>query len=105
MSKAFSVFKRSIQLTRDINSVFNYISKSAPLFDASQLLRSEYALIISSLDKYIHDLVRERLVKDFFSGNISASNTLELPLDQVKNLISEPDFDDERVVVGWLYSE
>lgn len=92
MTKAFMTYDVNRKYTKDLNSIYNYIHSVSPAFNISQLLRSEYALIISSFDRYIHDLVRERLLYKFSSNCIeSDDNTIELSLYKVQELMKITD--------------
>jgi hypothetical protein len=90
MTKAYSLYISNSKYNRDLDALYEYIQRTSPDFDASQLLRSEYALIISSFDKYVHDVVREKMLDNFFNKNIEIDNRLELSIYKVKSLLDEP---------------
>lgn len=104
MSNAYSIYIRNSKYNRDLNSLYGYIQKVSPSLDTSQLLRSEYALIISSFDKYVHDVVREKLLYNFFNKNIEPDNPLEFSIFEVKNIIDEPNqINRELLLDGYIH--
>ena len=90
-SKAFFSFDRHLRSIRNLSSIFGYIRDSAPALDAAHLLRAEYALIVSAFDKYLHDLVREKIMSDFFNVALDVTDQLALSLDKLKAITHETD--------------
>jgi hypothetical protein len=90
MTKAYSLYTHNSKHNRDLDALYEYIQGASPDFDASQLLRSEYALIVSSFDKYIHDVVKEIMLQYFFNKNIEPDNPLVFSIYKMQILLDEP---------------
>ena len=60
MIQAKSNFDRNLSYVNDIGSIYDEVVRLAPTLttQASQLLRSQFVLLVSALDTYIHDIVR-----------------------------------------------
>lgn len=70
MNNAMIVFRSLIEQCSTTMVVYEYLeSKCVPL-DAFDLLRWQYVLAVSALDKYIHDIVRIGMIQ-IFQGNRS----------------------------------
>lgn len=60
MIQAKNNFDRNLSYVNDIGSIYDEVVRLAPTLttQASQLLRSQFVLLVSALDTYIHDIVR-----------------------------------------------
>ena len=104
MTKARSLYICTTKYIRDINSLYGYIQNVSPTFDTSILLRSEYVLIVSSFDKYLHDVVREKLLHNFFNRNIEFGNPLKVSIFDVMKLMDEPNqIEKELLLDGYIH--
>ncbi len=65
MTTAITLFHSLISQTAVPKGLFRYIKDQKVPIDASDLLRWEWVLAISALDKYIHDIVRTGMVEQF----------------------------------------
>lgn len=65
MNNAMIVFRSLIGQCSTTMGMYEYfVSNNVPL-DASDLLRWQYVLAVSALDKYIHDIVRIGMIQEF----------------------------------------
>ena len=62
MINALRVFQALMDQTEVSKGLYNYIDSQRVPIDASDLLRWEWVLAVSALDKYIHDVVRIGMV-------------------------------------------
>lgn len=62
MSNEKTFFDEQIASLRALSSIHQYLADSAASMDASSLLRSEYVLIVSTFDSYLHNIV---MIKNF----------------------------------------
>ncbi len=65
MTNSLSSFKKSLESINVIDSLYLYLQKQMQGQDLSELLRAEFVLIVSAFDYYIHDVVREGMLKIF----------------------------------------
>ena len=65
MSNEKTLFDEQIVSLRALSSIHQYLADSAASMDASSLLRSEYVLIVSAFDSYLHNIVRRKIRENF----------------------------------------
>lgn len=65
MSKSLQGFHKNIESINIIDGIYGYFEKQVPAIDLSEILRAEYVLLVSAFDYYIHDVVREGMLKIF----------------------------------------
>lgn len=70
MNNAMIVFRSLIEQCSTTMGMYEYFESNSVPLDASDLLRWQYVLAVSALDKYIHDIVRIGMVQ-IFHGNRS----------------------------------
>ena len=60
-------FDRNLSYINDIGSIYDEVVRLAPTLvtQASQLLRSQFVLLVSALDTYIHDIVRIGILQEY----------------------------------------
>ena len=68
MNNAMTVFNSLIAQCSTTLGIYEYLESNTIPIDASDLLRWQYVLAVSALDKYIHDIVRIGMVEEF-KGN------------------------------------
>ncbi len=69
------------------------LEKMVPALDLSDILRSEYVLIVSAFDCYLHDVVLQGM-SDMFSGTRAEGNNFKdfcVPMSTVKQLLATSD--------------
>ncbi len=84
-SKCYIQFQENISAAGNLEPLYTCLKKNAENVDASYLLRSEYVLIVSALDTYVHMVLEDKIVCSFFDVNQIASS-LELPISEMKKL-------------------
>lgn len=65
MRSALNIFNALIGQTKLSDGLFQYFRSQAVPLDLSDLLRWQWVLAVSALDKYIHDIVRIGMVEAF----------------------------------------
>lgn len=70
MNNAMIVFRSLIGQCSTTMGMYEYFESNSVPLDASDLLRWQYVLAVSALDKYIHDIVRIGMIQ-IFQGNRS----------------------------------
>ena len=79
MSNEKNFFDQQIMSVRSLTSIHQYLTENAATMDASLLLRSEYVLIVSAFDSYLHSIVRRKIRENFFNSQFLPT-TLSLPI-------------------------
>lgn len=95
MRSALDIFRSNIKSVIELHALHEQFSKLLPALDLNEILRSEYVLVISALDRYLHDIVREHLLNIDLSkmalDNITSQKEYPISLFTVKSLLEEPD--------------
>ena len=89
MSNEKTLFDEQIVSLRALSSVHQYLADSAASMDASSLLRSEYVLIVSAFDSYLHNIVRRKIRENFFASSFLPAN-FNLPITAYLSVHNEP---------------
>lgn len=83
----------NLQNIKRMHWLHEQLIKIVPAMDISDILRSEYVLIVSAFDCYIHDVVLEGM-SDMFSGNKTECKSFTdfcIPMSTVKQLLATSD--------------
>jgi hypothetical protein len=83
MSEAKYLFDKNMEAIANIDALYHYMENQVTAFDITELLRSEYILIVSALDFYIHEAVKNCLVHQFNLGVCDSDLTISIPLTTV----------------------
>lgn len=89
MSNEKTFFDEQIASLRALSSIHQYLAGSAASMDASSLLRSEYVLIVSTFDSYLHNIVRRKIRENFFASSFLPAN-FNLPITAYLSVHNEP---------------
>ena len=65
MINAKTLFKSIIDQTKISMGLYDYLCDQKVPLDASDLLRWQWVIAVSALDKYIHDIVRIGMIQEF----------------------------------------
>lgn len=68
MNSAIIVFNDLMEQCSTTMGIYEYFESNNIPIDASDLLRWQYVLAVSALDKYVHDIVRIGMIEEF-QGN------------------------------------
>ena len=79
----------NLQNIKRMHWLHEQLVKIVPAMDISDILRSEYVLIVSAFDCYIHDVVLQGM-SDMFSGSKSFTDFC-IPMSTVKELLATSD--------------
>lgn len=73
MKKSYEKFEQIIKDTKNADSTYGYICRVVkPPFDYSDLLRWQWAQVVSALDKFVHDLIRSGMLL-IYQGRIPST--------------------------------
>lgn len=88
MSNEKVLFERQIKELENLSRVYTYLNDSkVHVADVSMLLRSEYVLLVSAFDSYLHRVVCKKIVESFFEEKLEQEK-IKLSLDVVHMLCS-----------------
>lgn len=90
MSNERNFFDQQITSVRSLTSIHQYLTENAASMDASLLLRSEYVLIVSAFDSYLHSVVRRKIRENFFNSQFLPKN-FNLPITDYLSIHNESD--------------
>lgn len=79
MSNAKDDFDSNIRSIYNSVSIYQYLENNAKNLDSTILLRSQFVLIVSALDTYVHSAVINKIIEVYFSQS-SIELDLEVPL-------------------------
>lgn len=88
-------FEENISAAENLEPLYSFLCSNAENMDATYLLRSEFVLIVSALDTYMHMVVEDKIV-DSFCGTGSISTALEIPIYKIKEVIMIDDETDRK---------
>jgi len=85
MSNSLTQFHKNIESINTIDGIYTYFESQVKAIDLSEILRAEYVLLVSAFDYYIHDVVREGMLK-IFDGQKKANENYEKFFISLKTL-------------------
>ena len=103
MINAKRTFETIINQTKVSAGLYNYLSAQKVPIDASDLLRWQWVLAISALDKYIHDIVRIGMIQEYQGRRTKTDKykTFKINMDTYAYLSSSiaPEVDFEKEII------
>ena len=92
MKQAKVVFQALMSQRNVSSTLYDYISLNKIPLDASDLLRWQWVLAVSALDKYIHDIVTDGLVEQYINKkpHTPKFDTFQLCMKTIINIQSAP---------------
>lgn len=85
-SRCICRFEENIRGAENIEPLYTFLCENAGNMDTSYLLRSEFVLIVSALDTYMHMIVEDVIVDSFWNTS-SISTALDIPIYKIKKVI------------------
>lgn len=89
MSNEKVFFDEQIGSLRSLSSIYQYLQDNANMMDSDALLRSEYVLIVSTFDNYLHNIVRRKIRENFFASQ-ALPKDFELSIEVCQLIRNEP---------------
>ena len=92
MKQAKVVFQALMSQKNVTSALYDYISINKIPLDSSDLLRWQWVLAVSALDKYIHDIVTAGMVAQYISKrpHTQKFDTFQLSMNTIINIQSAP---------------
>lgn len=93
MTNSIKQFYKNIDSINIIDGIYLYFENQVKAIDISEILRAQYVLLISAFDYYIHDVVREGMVKIFSGVNPENDNynNFTISLNVVRLILATDD--------------
>ena len=89
MNKIKNIYEKNILSINNSISIYQYLQSQAKNLDATILLRSQFVLIVSAFDTYVHSAVINKIIDRYFSSDQQLNIQLDIPLSlayEMKNL-------------------
>ncbi|WP_295093666.1 HEPN domain-containing protein [Ruminococcus sp.] len=81
MNNALAVFNSLINQCSTTMVIYEYLESNSIPLDSSDLLRWQYVLSVSALDKYIHDIVRYGMIEEFIGNKVETKSYKGVKID------------------------
>ena len=94
-SRYINRFEENISAAENLEPLYTYLCGNAENMDASYLLRSEFVLIVSALDTYVHMLTEDKIVDSFFDTSLDITE-LEISICKMKSVMTIENENDKR---------
>lgn len=88
-----TTWNTNLQNVKQMHWLHEQLVKMVPAIDLGDILRSEYVLIVSAFDCYIHDVVLQGMAEMFSGNQIECKNYTDfcIPMSTVKQLLATSD--------------
>lgn len=88
-----NTWNANLQNIKRMHWLHKQLVNIVPAMDISDILRSEYVLIVSAFDCYIHDVVLQGMSEMFWGNRIECKNFTDfcIPMSTVKKLLETSD--------------
>ena len=83
MSSAKDDFKNNIRSISNSISIYQYLQKNAKNLDSTILLRSQYVVIVSAFDTYVHSALINKIIEAYFTSDATVEFGVDIPLSLV----------------------
>lgn len=80
MSNAKDDFNINIRSINNSILIYKYLNSNAKNLDSTILLRSQFMLIVSAFDTYVHSAIISKVIEIYFSLNSTINLNVEVPL-------------------------
>lgn len=104
MNMAFDIYIKNICKVNEVIAVYNYLCENAKAFDCSIILRSQLVMIVSAFDTYIHRVVINKIMQQYFSNEGEFSIQTDIPLSLSFSMRDKED-DERRKILYDFFSK
>jgi hypothetical protein len=98
MMTAKNIFDNNVKSINELGALYDYFCPQLPAIDLTELLRAQYVMIVSALDYYIHNRVREGLLNIFYDDSKDTPG-INIPLRTMKILLHETNRDVQKRIL------
>lgn len=101
MSNALNQFDKNLESIRVLGGIYDYLDSQIDIIDLSEILRAQYVLIVSALDYYIHEIVRDGMLEviDGSRSNTRQFDEFQIPLSSVHQIINTSSSFQKRQII------
>ncbi len=101
MSRSYDLFLKNLESVAVVDNIYVYFSSNVGAMDLSEILRSQYVLLVSAFDYYIHDIVKEGMLEIFAGTKPHNENygKFSISLEIVQLLLSASCDADKRAIL------
>lgn len=92
-------FDMNIRTISNGMAIYSYINKNVKVFDASILLREQYAMVISAFDTYLHGIVEDCMVASIFDRTACDVCEFNINLPILKCVLDSEDDEMREAIV------
>lgn len=101
MTSAKKNYLNNIESIYELDNIYTFLENQVTAIDISVMLRAEYVLIVSALDNYIHEVVRNGLLERFENPSLSKGmGIISIPLNIVKLLLTEANENQKKQILN-----
>lgn len=97
MSREKDAFDGQIDSLKTLTGIYLEISPLGKFENAAHILRSEWVLMVSAFDSYLHRIVHRKLTAMFFSGQF-VRDSLNMKVNEFQNILLETDAEERRAL-------
>ncbi len=65
MTNSLKQFHKNLESINTIDGIYTYFESQVKAIDLTEIIRAQFVLLVSAFDYYIHDLVRDGMLKVF----------------------------------------
>lgn len=82
--------------------IYKYLESNAKNLDSTILLRSQFMLIVSAFDTYVHSAIINKIVEIYFSPNSIIQLNMEIPLSLVYRMKNSEEIMQKGLLENYL---
>lgn len=97
MDMIFDRYEKNICKVNEIIAVYNYLCQNAKDFDCSTILRSQFVMIVSAFDTYVHCYIINKIMRQYFSEE-KFSVQSDIPLQLSFSMRGKNDIEQRKMI-------
>ena len=102
MSNAKDDFNNNIRSINNSILIYKYLNNNAKNLDSTILLRSQFMLIVSAFDTYVHSAIINKIIEVYFSQNSMIELNVEVPLTLVYRMKNSDEIMQKDLLENYL---
>ena len=97
MDMIFDRYEKNICKVNEMIAVYNYLCQNAKDFDCSTILRSQFVMIVSAFDTYVHCYIINKIMRQYFSEE-KFSVQSDIPLQLSFSMRGKNDIEQRKMI-------
>jgi len=105
MLNSYQRFKDNVRRLHNMEAIYQYLNNvvRVPSADIDDILRNQLTSLISSLDKFVHDVVRVGMIESYFGRRTITDAFLRFHLSlKIANMLKDPTIPDEVILTSHI---